>query len=197
MMVIDKVPEGIQPMFSRYIGIDYSGAETPDSSLKGLRVYEASRESMPVEVEPPPSPRKQGLKTSARNNCTSSLSFGPSPALHPPAHITICTGESAWVTNQNPAPYCAIIYCRDPDQLFPRLWQRVKARRLPQTKRDPYQNEATADRQMTRKQKAWGSSPPKAAKPSVPDWSMQGATGFIYPTCCTRTGGSNYTAMCH
>lgn len=57
-MVIVKIPKRIKPRFSRYIGIDYSGAETPDSSLKGLRVYEASRESMPVEVEPPPSPRK-------------------------------------------------------------------------------------------------------------------------------------------
>jgi hypothetical protein len=57
-MVIIKMPERIKPRFSRYIGIDYSGAETPDSSLKGLRVYEASREFMPVEVEPPPSPRK-------------------------------------------------------------------------------------------------------------------------------------------
>lgn len=57
-MVIIKMPERIKPRFSRYIGIDYSGAETPDSSLKGLRVYEASRESMPMEVEPPPSPRK-------------------------------------------------------------------------------------------------------------------------------------------
>ncbi len=46
------------PAFHRYIGIDYSGAETPDSSLKGLRVYVADRESLPVEVEPPPSPRK-------------------------------------------------------------------------------------------------------------------------------------------
>ncbi|MEW6427959.1 MAG: hypothetical protein AB1568_07990 [Thermodesulfobacteriota bacterium] len=46
------------PVFNRYIGIDYSGAQTPDSSLKGLRVYEASRASVPVEVEPPPSPRK-------------------------------------------------------------------------------------------------------------------------------------------
>ena len=27
--------------FSRYIGVDYSGAETPESSLKGLRVYRA------------------------------------------------------------------------------------------------------------------------------------------------------------
>ena len=44
-MVIIKMPERIKPRFSRYIGIDYSGAETPDSSLKGLRVYEADRES--------------------------------------------------------------------------------------------------------------------------------------------------------
>ena len=27
--------------FNRYIGVDYSGAETPDSSCKGLRVYVA------------------------------------------------------------------------------------------------------------------------------------------------------------
>lgn len=46
------------PSFSRYIGIDYSGAETPDSSLKGLRVYQANRESLPVEMQPPPSLRK-------------------------------------------------------------------------------------------------------------------------------------------
>ncbi|MBN2466690.1 MAG: hypothetical protein JXD19_00950 [Deltaproteobacteria bacterium] len=52
------MPERIKPMFNRYIGIDYSGAETPDSSLKGLRVYEAGRDSFPVDVEPPPSPRK-------------------------------------------------------------------------------------------------------------------------------------------
>jgi len=45
-------------MFERYIGIDYSGAETPTSSLKGLRVYMADRTSRPVEVQPPPSPRK-------------------------------------------------------------------------------------------------------------------------------------------
>lgn len=46
------------PAFSRYIGIDYSGAETAESSLKGLRVYEAGHKSLPVEIEPPPSPRK-------------------------------------------------------------------------------------------------------------------------------------------
>ena len=44
--------------FHRYIGIDYSGAETPTSSLKGLRVYMADRETLPTEVQPPPSPRK-------------------------------------------------------------------------------------------------------------------------------------------
>lgn len=57
-MVILKFPERIKPSFRRYIGIDYSGAETPDSSLKGIRVYQASRESLPVEAGPPPSPRK-------------------------------------------------------------------------------------------------------------------------------------------
>lgn len=45
-------------LFRRYIGIDYSGAETPDASLKGLRVYEADHESLPIEIVPPPSPRK-------------------------------------------------------------------------------------------------------------------------------------------
>lgn len=71
--------------FSRYIGIDYSGAETPESSLKGLRVYCAkSRRSETLEIAlicrckryklhenqdhssmsrsgPPPSPKGLGL----------------------------------------------------------------------------------------------------------------------------------------
>lgn len=57
-MVMVKMPERVKPTFSRYIGIDYSGAKTPDASLKGLRVYQANRESAPLEVEPPPSHRK-------------------------------------------------------------------------------------------------------------------------------------------
>jgi len=44
--------------FDRYIGIDYSGAQTPTSSLPGLRVYMADRTTPPLEVQPPPSPRK-------------------------------------------------------------------------------------------------------------------------------------------
>ena len=44
--------------FDRYIGIDYSGAETPISSLKGLRIYTADCNGPPTEVPPPPSPRR-------------------------------------------------------------------------------------------------------------------------------------------
>jgi hypothetical protein len=47
-----------KPKFARYIGIDYSGAETPTSSLKGLRVYLAEGDTPPAEVPPPPSSKK-------------------------------------------------------------------------------------------------------------------------------------------
>jgi hypothetical protein len=47
------------PAFVRYVGIDYSGAETPTASLNGLRVYLVEEgDGHPVEVPPPPSPRK-------------------------------------------------------------------------------------------------------------------------------------------
>ena len=48
----------MKPTSKRYIGIDYSGAETARSSLKGLRVYMANLVALPTEVQPPPSPRK-------------------------------------------------------------------------------------------------------------------------------------------
>ena len=35
------------PQFKRYIGIDYSGAETADSSCKGIRVYMAEGTGTP------------------------------------------------------------------------------------------------------------------------------------------------------
>jgi len=44
-------------LFVRYIGIDYSGARTPEDSLPGLRVYIADGSSEPREINPPPSPR--------------------------------------------------------------------------------------------------------------------------------------------
>jgi hypothetical protein len=46
------------PQFARYIGIDYSGAETPESSLKGLRIYLAECGAPPLEVPPPSSSRR-------------------------------------------------------------------------------------------------------------------------------------------
>jgi hypothetical protein len=44
--------------FRRYLGIHYSGAETPDSGLKNLRVYSATPDTPPQEVLPPPGPRR-------------------------------------------------------------------------------------------------------------------------------------------
>lgn len=37
--------------FERYIGVDYSGAETPDSSCQGLRVYVAEGTGTPEPVQ--------------------------------------------------------------------------------------------------------------------------------------------------
>jgi hypothetical protein len=48
----------LETAFRRYIGIDYSGAETADSSCKGLRVFVAEGTGKPVQIQPPPSPRR-------------------------------------------------------------------------------------------------------------------------------------------
>lgn len=63
--------------FERYIGIDYSGAETPRSSLKGLRVYEADRLTTQQEVPPPPSPRKYWTRRGIAEWLVQILSEGP------------------------------------------------------------------------------------------------------------------------
>lgn len=47
----------MMPAFSRIVGIDYSGAQTPKDSLPGLRIYLADGD-VPVEVPPPPSLKK-------------------------------------------------------------------------------------------------------------------------------------------
>ncbi|MBC2710157.1 MAG: response regulator, partial [Desulfosarcina sp.] len=39
----------------------------------------------------------------------------PSPAFHPPAHISICAGGCALLTNPKPAPSGGIIYFQDPN----------------------------------------------------------------------------------
>jgi hypothetical protein len=66
--------------FERYIGIDYSGAETPRSSLSALRVYAADQTSPPREVLPPPSPRKYWTRRGIAEWLRSELS-GPKPVL--------------------------------------------------------------------------------------------------------------------
>jgi hypothetical protein len=44
--------------FARDVGIDYSGAETSTSGLKGLSVYMAEGVAPPLEVLPPASAKK-------------------------------------------------------------------------------------------------------------------------------------------
>ena len=70
----------MNPRFERYIGIDYSGAQTPSSSLKGIRVYAADRLSAPQEVQPPPSPRKYWTRNGIAEWLIERLSEG-SPKL--------------------------------------------------------------------------------------------------------------------
>ena len=67
----------MSPAFKRYIGIDYSGAQTPTSSLKGLRVYEADLLTPSQEKEPPPSPRKYWTRKGIADWLVARLSEGP------------------------------------------------------------------------------------------------------------------------
>ena len=63
--------------FERYFGIDYSGAETPTSSLKGLRLYSATPTPPPTEVLPPPSPRKYWTRRGLAEWLAAELRDGP------------------------------------------------------------------------------------------------------------------------
>jgi hypothetical protein len=65
------------PLFDRYLGIDYSGAETPTSSLKGLRLYEASPTRPPTEIPPPPSLRKYWTRRGLAEWLANELRDGP------------------------------------------------------------------------------------------------------------------------
>lgn len=63
-----------------FIGIDYSGAQTPTSSLPGLRVYLAEGGDPPAEVLPPPSPRKYWTRRGIAEWLADQLRDGP-PAI--------------------------------------------------------------------------------------------------------------------
>ncbi len=64
-------------LFQHYIGIDYSGAEVPKASLKGLRVYEGDRATAPMEVGPPPSPQRYWTRREIAEWLVTKLSTGP------------------------------------------------------------------------------------------------------------------------
>lgn len=64
-------------LFSRYIGIDYSGAETPKRPLPGLRIQQATPETLPFQVEPPPSPRKHWTRRGIAEWLVRELCEGP------------------------------------------------------------------------------------------------------------------------
>ena len=65
------------PLFSRYLGFDYSGAQTPTSSLPGLRVFAATPAEPPVEILPPPSPRKHWTRRGLAEWLVHELRGGP------------------------------------------------------------------------------------------------------------------------
>lgn len=66
--------------FARYLGIDYSGAQTPTSSLPGLRLYVATPTQAPTETLPPPSPRKYWTRRGLAEWLAAELHDGP-PSL--------------------------------------------------------------------------------------------------------------------
>ena len=67
------------PQFERYIGIDYSGAETPDSSWKGLRVYVVETSGTPEPSLPRKCRRRRRFSKEGRNHALISL-----PLFHRP-----------------------------------------------------------------------------------------------------------------
>jgi hypothetical protein len=73
--------EGVVPQFERYIGVDYSGAQTPESSLRGLRVYAAAPANEPCEILPqaylPLSQRKYWTRREIAEWITDKISSGP------------------------------------------------------------------------------------------------------------------------
>ena len=62
--------------FHSYIGIDYSGAQTPKSRLKGLQVYRASRDSEPIKVSTPAQGAKNWSRLEVAQYCLQALETG-------------------------------------------------------------------------------------------------------------------------
>ncbi len=62
--------------FTRYIGIDYSGAQTPTSRLKALQVYDATNNSGPVKVNTPVEGAKNWTRLEIAQYCLQVLQSG-------------------------------------------------------------------------------------------------------------------------
>lgn len=73
------MPPGHQ--FARYIGIDYSGAATPERGLPGIRVYESLRGAEPVERRPHRDPRRNWSRISLLDWLGKQLTASPGPVL--------------------------------------------------------------------------------------------------------------------
>ena len=65
------------PLFSRYLGIDYSGAATPATRLPGLSVYSATPAQPPVEVRPPVGPGRHWTRRGLAEWLAATLDEGP------------------------------------------------------------------------------------------------------------------------
>lgn len=69
------------PRFERYVGIDYSGAQTPEASLPGLQVYEARREEGPHRVPPPPGPKLHWTRAAVAQWLVEQITSASGPLL--------------------------------------------------------------------------------------------------------------------
>ncbi len=62
--------------FTRHIGIDYSGAQTPESRLKGLQIYECRGGATPERIGPPTEGAKNWTRIEVAQFCASALASG-------------------------------------------------------------------------------------------------------------------------
>ena len=62
--------------FARHIGIDYSGARTPESRLKGLQVYESRNGGMPERIATSAEGAKNWTRLEVAQFCASSIESG-------------------------------------------------------------------------------------------------------------------------
>lgn len=62
--------------FARYIGIDYSGAQTPTSRLKALQVYAAAADGEPAKISTPTEGAKNWTRLEIAQYCLNLLQTG-------------------------------------------------------------------------------------------------------------------------